>query len=897
MKPDDFKDIIEQLKERPDDKETWEALKDLEVPNKKDEIIAALKAFPELLRGFLRNAEGNPEFLIDLDFSLNDMDILEPYIIKLDDIEIERSSAKNDGSYAIENGDERGNSLGNREDGLVRSTDNDDDLSDLDDILKVRSVNEADYESESDEIAGNLELNEEHAIKSDLDKALEELNLDESTPDDKRREHELLIKEASTKSYSFNESDIDDAIELFRKAFSIMDGSALEWHNYGQACLKRAQKKAGVFTYSFKGNYKDISDFYEALRAEKKAVSLEPKDHVYWHNLGIIYEMMNKKPLALYCFIQALNLQKIKRDELKSSDLLSGMSLDNNSIEFFETKIKNMESEGITPIDPFDDENVEILESQLRKEKIQKNLPLNHVELFEEAREKYMAGEIDDARNYLTEAIKLKDDFFDAWYLLGKIAIERAMEIDDPELQNIEFTDANRCLERAIEINPNSIEPYKVLSAQYEFLGARDDYIRNLLKIIELAPDNWEYRKKLSDVYLEKGINFHIYNDTTAADLYLRKSIDMYPYNPDSWLWYGKNLLLKGENDEAKKAFFECLHLDENNLGAVEGLKTVYLRKASIFKKNGKLQEALENLRELFKLDARNIEGLYIQEEIIEDYCEMGFDSLESGDLNLARDYFDKALGIRENYSYAWLGLALFYYKTKQHEKAINASIRVMEEWRNNIVENADEFMVEGVLNILHEISILDVPAFPGIERLGELSRDLLEKFMELNILIQDERILLKPVYIKIFNSFISAAKNANKKKSENFSKILEYLGASSLLENVSRLESWNETCCSGDEQVDETRERILENMRFFFNLLFNQFAFKCNTQNINNIVLFLNFLIEDFAISIPEVYKILNIIDNGEFIVKIIDKLATMTHVEHVSLTSELISMTKTKK
>ncbi|MHA1683896.1 MAG: tetratricopeptide repeat protein [Promethearchaeota archaeon] len=866
--------LLNNLLSDPENRDLWGQVANATTEENKGMLLSILKVNAPLLSAFMGLLGENPQISLDLHLSLEDMDSLESFIGNLP------PSGTGEGTN-----------------GIIEGTDSVDEL---------RGIDE--NENESPEIVNGAIHDDVGAIHEDgngeknLDFSLDDLEkdlLELDTADDAglREKFEGLIKEANEKSYSFNEQDLSDCIDLYEKALSLEEGAAINWYNLGQAYLKRAQKVAGIFTYSFKGHYKDVSDFYRALDAMKRAVQMAPDDKVYWQNLSTILELMDKLPMALFCLEKSLVLYEEHSKNIAGSDLLGGSGFEDSSISMIKGKKKELEEKCVEAIDPFDDDAVYLYESRERKKKLEEKRPLNHYELYMEATEYYQSGEMETSKNFLNRSIELKQDFFEAWLLLAEISLSIAIQTEEPELREIEFSNTTRCVEHAIGIRPESIDPYKLLARKHEITNSRDDYIKVLVKIIELQPGNWEYRKRVSEVFFEKGLNFHIYGDSTAADMYLRKSLDMYEYDAETWLWYGMNFLLREDFKEAKEAFKDAMRLQDDYAAAIDGLKEAYYREALDYKAAGMREEALGNIGKIFELDPSNKKASHLQSIILSEYCELGFDQLEERLLDEAKDSFERVLQIQDEYPFAWLGLAFYHFRKGDLDDALECSLTALKQWNENITEYSDEFMMGGALEIFSEIGRVNGQYNEKIEGISEQYMELLSGFMNINRLIHGGRIRFKHLYPNIFKFMMEIATTARAGNDRNLTKFLEKMGADDLGAHLSMLGGWEETRATTDAAKRENRILVLKDMKYFLERFFAMFAFKCDVSLISNVILFINYLLQDFTITIPEMYEIFEFIETGDFLTRAVDILATTMHVADDTLDSGAISLVKTGK
>ncbi len=873
-----FKQKLDRLAKTPDDMVLLSEIASTMKESDRKAFITCLQQNPMVLKEFTSLLESDPKIVADFKLSLQEMDSLEPFIANLANLEglglMASSAMVVPDTKTVPSGTVEPIQKGKK---------------------PVKSAALADIDSDLDEIIGDGSGGKVSADAGAIQEQLYEITeADDFAARKKDNEYHDLIQSASSKIYSYSDQDIDDVIAIYKKALSLKADSAIDWYNLAQAFLKRAQKRAGVFSYSFEGHYKDLTDFYESRNATKRAVQLDPKDKTYWEHLSMIYEIMGKKPLALYCAKKTLEMQLSQEKRLSESMLGSSSDLQGAASAIIKQKVETLQKEAGSELDPFDEDAVAAWESQARKEKMQQGLPLDHLELYQEALEMYNAGDMEATKNLLAKATKIKQDFLEAWILLADIKTQAAIETTDREIQHIEFSDVNRCLDKAIEINPDSIEPYKIYAKQYEFLDSRDNFIRVLDKIIELEPENWEYRKKVADVNLEKGLNFHIYGDTVQADKYLHKAIEMYPYDAKPWTWLGKNYILKGQLDEAIKALRESLRLEEGNIGAKEGLIEAYLVLATRHEKAKHYDDALRDINAVFALDPDNEKANAVQSLIIDDYCDMGFEALGEKKLVEARQYFQSALSIIPDSPFALAGISRVENGEGHVDRALESLDKALEGWTGMIVNYADEFVIQAATDAFKEIVTTATTTIQTLPHTTDCLKAYLESFMNFVPFMHVDRIHIGHVYQELMQFFFDLANVVSTRGNKNAQKVLDSFQAPDLPSHYATVANWKGSRGSGDASIAQARILVLKDLKFFLDRLFNMFLFKSDNTKINNIVIFINFLRQDLSFTIKEIYDALEFLENGKGVIKVFDQLAVYMHVVNASIRTTEAYITK---
>lgn len=874
-----FKALLDRLKKQPDDRVTWAYIAQISSGANKNLFLNQLKQDPYLLKEFMHLLESDQQISAAFKLSLNEIEDLESFMENVDVASVNTDSETADNITEPTSIEAPTNPVPNHQ----------------------RSPALKDIDEDLADILGDSDLQRKVPEDEDLEdfrKTLDELQGKGSTDElqERKSQYKDLVSRASAKAYAYDDDDINEAIMLYEHALRLDKGTAIDWYNFGQLFLRRAQKKVGIFAYSFEGKYRDVSDYYRALDASKRAVQLDPKDNVYWQNLTTVYEIMNKKPMALFCAKKSLEIS-IEQEKRLSSGILGPSTTKDSSIDILQSKIETLSGEVETEIDPFDESAVTSYENATRKDKLANGLLLDHIELLEEAKDRLASGDSDGALQLLHKATDIKPNFAEAWVLQASIKFDLATATTDRENQKLEFADVTQLAERAIEIDPGSIAPYKILARQYEYLDARDDYIRVLERIIELEPENWEYRKKISDVYFEKGLNFHIYGDSIQADHFLSKAITLYPFDAKTWAWQGKNRILKEDYTGAITAFLESLRLESTNPAAEEGLVEAYYLQAKVHNAAGDYALAIDNLNEIFKRDPDNINARGLLEQILDNYCEEGFNALDSNDLEFARGLFEKTLAVDHAYPYAWFGMVRYHIISGDMDMCLDAAVNALESCTRDMVNFADEFVVQTVMDMIDAILQAKPESAEKMAIIASLFREFFDGFMNLIPFIRANKIFLGQVHADLFKFFLEKLARYASEGDLNAMKVLEVFGATDLPAHVSQAGTWQAAAEGVDQQVEEGRKLVLFDMKAFFDKLFNLFVYRCNSSNPTNITLFITYLTEQFFLSIKEIYAIISFVENGAHVSRMFDTLAKTRYVITEPLGSESIAIVNLPK
>jgi tetratricopeptide (TPR) repeat protein len=363
---------------------------------------------------------------------------------------------------------------------------------------------------------------------------------------------------------------------------------------------------------------KNAGNFEIAIREFKAAYDLNPQSHLPFFHVGEIHLLQKNPKKAQANFLQAL---KLNPTDEPSSALLSQSLIDQDQFTEAAEIIKTLKSKseiaifyrGIGSI--LENSTTEAQKSfqQLASRENQstyKNQSIKIIEAFNEfsafegsqeihlktllARSFNQINQFQIAKKLLFEVIKSKNDYRDAWILLGYAylktdqnleasdALEEALKID-PQKPETHFylgmsyfarQDANKAafhLEKAIEFGfEPRIQAEQKLAEIYEILGEFDKAAAKIEAVLALNDSDISYFVKGTWLYLD------ILKNSEKAISISQKSLAAHPQNPMSYNLLAWAQIENNQIENAKENLFRALELNPNFDAAYLNLGRLY---------------------------------------------------------------------------------------------------------------------------------------------------------------------------------------------------------------------------------------------------------------------------------------------------------------------------------
>jgi len=260
-------------------------------------------------------------------------------------------------------------------------------------------------------------------------------------------------------------------------------------------------------------------------------------------------------------------------------------------------------------------------------------------------------NELKDKLDFLGYKILLKDEI--SW------------NVDGSELSKEgKLSDAVKCFDRAIKINPLFELPYANKAGIFLKLRKYDKALETVNKALELHP-RW------SEALTLKGrILINLKENKEALEC-LEKAVNL---NLENWLAWdnkGRALFNLGNHEQAVDCFGKVIDAQPDNLNVLK-LRAISLGRL------GNPNKAIEDLDRILKIDSKQIEALILKGLALE----------EIGQYKEASQCCDRILEIEPNHPTALYNKACFESKSKNVEDAIDY-LRKAIETDNRFIELA----------------------------------------------------------------------------------------------------------------------------------------------------------------------------------------------------------------
>ncbi|QQS43069.1 MAG: tetratricopeptide repeat protein [Acidobacteriota bacterium] len=257
-----------------------------------------------------------------------------------------------------------------------------------------------------------------------------------------------------------------------------------------------------------------------------------------------------------------------------------------------------------------------------------------------------------------------------AHFFVGRIYLELGQNID-----------ASEALGRSVELDPKN-EMY--LQVLFEAERARRNYAgaeAALEKLVEIRPDSFAYQAELGDIRLKAS-------KPEAALGPFKKALSLRPQ--DVPIMAGLGLVLtqlgrfdesiplleaanrKDPSNEVAKMFLSVSRARQQGLAQLDLMKARAKADPDDWQIRHNLFTTLGYARRMDEAEVYGEEIRKLDPQVAEAYVSMGVVYFSNGDIQKAEESHRKALSIKEDAG-AYLGLAHFYERTDQPEKAIEA--------------------------------------------------------------------------------------------------------------------------------------------------------------------------------------------------------------------------------
>ena len=210
-------------------------------------------------------------------------------------------------------------------------------------------------------------------------------------------------------------------------------------------------------------------------------------------------------------------------------------------------------------------------------------------------------GRYAEVKGLLEVGLRKEPDSLHLRFLLGQVLV---MGLGHYEKATVE-------LERAVADYPTAVDAHFYLARAYLRMNRLADAIRSYRRASELVPTSWEYLHELGQAYT-------LADSLEAAATVLLQSARQAPWEPSPHLQLAKVYRAIEREEEAleHQASFALLTPDQEEAKKLEKRSKEHPRDprvrndlATVYRRQGRLNEALSQFRKAVKLDPRNAPG------------------------------------------------------------------------------------------------------------------------------------------------------------------------------------------------------------------------------------------------------------------------------------------------
>lgn len=179
-------------------------------------------------------------------------------------------------------------------------------------------------------------------------------------------------------------------------------------------------------------------------------------------------------------------------------------------------------------------------------------------------------------------------------------------------------------------------------------------------KAVEIDPDNAEARAS-------RGLALSLSNDYEAADREFARAVELNPKLYEAYYFHGRALFARGRHTEAAKKFEEAGRINPEDYQSPFFLAQTYLSLGRRAYAAASLKKAVEAAKKHLAFNADDARALYL-----------GAGGLvELGELEMAREWVDRALEIDPDDALVLYNVACIYAQLGENDEAI----KCMERW------------------------------------------------------------------------------------------------------------------------------------------------------------------------------------------------------------------------
>ncbi len=469
-----------------------------------------------------------------------------------------------------------------------------------------------------------------------------------------------------------------DALDAYETGY--MEKAKFLFQSALNTSLLPIEKKAALVNLA--NIFDDFTHYDLAVKYLKKAIQVDKRDGLIYHNLGIVYKHKNEYNNAVNSLLLAV---KYNKKFIKSYLSLASLYFyKNNYSKALKYYIK---AENINPSDSEIKYNTGICYFKLKQvdrgmkamEGIihSEYLPDKIKNEASKSLGNYFAskGNYKKSLFYFKKASEFKDEY-DVHYRLGSLY----------NLQG-EYEKAMKHFERAYKLNKKNDQTIRNLAELYMRFGEHEKALKHYKYLIRHYKEKTEILLLLGDIYLKK-------NDINEAANNYKKALEYSPTPDEAKIAYMNlgNLYFKLDNfTEAIEFYNKALEIDKTDINIYYNISLVYME-------NDDFENGLKNIDKGIKLNPNSMNLYLIKSKLlysagktdraiinfkkmidtfpdeIVPYFELGSLYYKIKDLKNAEKYFNRALGLKadNNYQYKiFANLSAIYYEKKEYKKAL----------------------------------------------------------------------------------------------------------------------------------------------------------------------------------------------------------------------------------
>lgn len=258
------------------------------------------------------------------------------------------------------------------------------------------------------------------------------------------------------------------------------------------------------------------------------------------------------------------------------------------------------------------------------------------------------AGDLDTAREYITDAIRFDESRAYLYVTRGQIM----MQLDEVEAAIDDYT-------RAIEMEPDYAEPYRRRAHAFDVAQRPEESLEDYTRAIELDGGEGSDFAGRGNVYY-----FQLGDDDAAMEEYTT-AIDRDGSLSEAYLMRGTIFLEWEDYDSAINDFSQVIGMESD----VTRLTVAYLGRGEAYAGRGSVRLALDNYNAALELDPENVQG----------YLRRGYLRLDRGEYDNAIDDFNQALNREPDNFEAYEGRAYAHSGLGQNVQAVTDMTRAIE--------------------------------------------------------------------------------------------------------------------------------------------------------------------------------------------------------------------------